>query len=121
MQFRCLDEGIEFRIKEFTGEYMGKKYGDYSKYPDSSFCSETKNCLCKTSELLIAPDGRVYKCHRDLYAEEFQIGNITFPEFEIEDTFRQCKNYGTCHPCDVKVKTDYKQKLGHTSVEIKDI
>ena len=77
--------------------------------------------LNKTKELLIAPDGRVYRCHSDLFAEENSIGNITDPEFQIEDKFRPCDKYGKCHPCDVKMKTNYKQELGHTSVEIKDI
>jgi len=130
MQFRCRDLGIEFRIKDFTGKYEGVDdreisfsilHGDYSKYPDSIFQENTKECLCKTSELLIGPDGNVYRCHRDLYAEEFSIGKITEPDFQIKDIFRFCSKYGQCHPCDVKLKTNYKQELGHTSVEIKDI
>jgi radical SAM protein with 4Fe4S-binding SPASM domain len=119
MQFRCKDEGIEFRLKEYTGKYKGELYGNYSKYPGSAFSKELKDCLCKTSELLIGPNGNVYKCHRDLFAEENPIGNIKTPEFRLEDKFRECGSYGNCHPCDVKVKTNYKQQLGHTSVEIK--
>ncbi len=122
MQFRCRDEGIDFRLKEFTGIYKRENYGDYSKYPGAVFSKKgTKKCLCKTSELLIGPDASVYRCHRDLYAEEFAIGNLLDPEFEIKDEFRTCTQYGNCHPCDVKVKTNYKQELGHTSVEIKDV
>jgi hypothetical protein len=40
---------------------------------------------------------------------------------EKVDEFRDCYYYGSCNPCDVKVKTDRFQKFGHTSVEIKDI
>ena len=121
MQFRCKDAGIEFRIKEFTGEYKGELYGDYSKYINCSFQSKTRDCVCKTSELLIGPDGKVYRCHRDLFSEEFPIGNITNSNFQIENKFRKCNKYGKCHPCDVKVKTNYKQELGYTSVEIKNV
>ena len=121
MQFRCRDAGIDFRLKEFTGIYKGEIYGDYSRYSKSAFQEETRNCSCKTSELLIGPDANVYRCHRDLYVEENSVGNITNPNFEIEDKFRSCNQFGHCHPCDVKVKTNYKQQLGHTSVEIKDI
>ena len=73
---RCLDTGILYREKDFTGRFegsddYGKKfcvtYGIYSRYPDSVFQDETKDCLCKTSELLINTDGKVYRCHRDLY------------------------------------------------------
>jgi molybdenum cofactor biosynthesis enzyme MoaA len=121
MQFRCKDAGIEFRLKEFTGEFKGDKYGDYSRYINSAFQENVKKCECKTSELLIAPDARAYRCHRDLFAEEHSIGNILNPEYQIENNFRPCDKYGQCHPCDVKVKTNYKQQLGHTSVQIKNI
>jgi len=121
MQFRCRDAEIDFRLKEFTGEFKGELYGDYSKYPKSIFSEKIKKCECKTSELLIAPDTRVYRCHRDLFAEQCAIGSLLENNFQIEDKFRKCQMYGQCHPCDVKVKTNYSQQLGHTSVEIKDI
>ncbi len=130
MQFRCLDSGIDFRVKDFTGKFEGIDdlgnpflitYGDYSKYSGCSFQKTTKECECKTSELLIGPNGRVYKCHRDLYSEEFPTGNITDKDFKIQDRFRHCEKFGQCHPCDTKVKTNYQQNLGHTSVEIKNI
>ncbi len=121
MQFRCREAGIDFRLKDFTGTYLNQLYGDYSKYPGSTLSEQLKNCLCKTSELLIGSDGNVYRCHRDLFAEENPIGNLLDDNFEIKDEFRECSLYGNCHPCDVKVKTNYKQQLGHTSVEIKDV
>ena len=122
MQFICKDAKIDFRIKEFTGEYKGEIYGDYSKFPGSTFNSKkTLQCMCKTTELLMGPDGNVYRCHRDAFAGENPVGNIISPDFKIKDIFRPCDKYGQCHPCDVKVKTNYKQELGHTSVEIKNI
>lgn len=130
MQFKCASEGILFRIKDFTGKYEGIDdkgnpfsilYGDYSKYPECISLDELKSCLCKNSDLLIGPNGNVYKCHRDLYLEEFPIGNLLDDNFQIENKFRECFKYGECHPCDVKVKTNYKQELGHTSAEIKDV
>ena len=121
MQFLCKEHKIDFRLKEFVGKYKGELYGDYSKYHDSVFHEKNKRCLCKTSELLIGPNGNVYRCHRDLYSEENPTGNILDENFEIKDEFLPCNKYGQCNPCDVKVKTNYKQELGHTSVEIKDI
>lgn len=130
MQFRCRAEGIDFRIKDFTGIYSGKDdlgrefsltYGNYSKYPLSAFQNQTKSCRCKTSELLIGPNGDIYKCHKDVFAEDSPIGNLRDPKYQIDNQFRTCNNYGQCHPCDVKVKTNYKQQLGNTSVEITDI
>jgi len=123
MQFRCRELGIDFRLKDHTGEYKGEMYGDYSKFPNSCFQSEEnlKKCLCKTKDFIIGPDGKIYKCHRDLFVEEFPIGSILDPEFELKDKYRECSKYGQCHPCDVKVKTNHKQELGITTVEIKDI
>lgn len=122
MQFRCLDAGVLFRLKDFTGEFKGELYGDYSKYPEAlSSLFKPKERLCRNSDLIIGPDGNVYKCHRDLYSEEFPIGNLTNPEFNLLYEFRKCFNFGKCHPCDIKLKTNYKQQLGHTSIEIKEI
>ncbi len=121
MQFRCRDADIDFRLKDFTGTYKEELYGDYSKYPDSVMQEKTKYCLCKIPELIIGPNGNVYKCHKNLYEEEFPIGNLLDPNFELKEEFRICNKYGQCHPCDVKLKTNYKQELGKTSAEIKDI
>src|SRR3989344_50995 len=90
MQFICKDYGIDFRIKEYTGEYGGELYGDYSKYKNSILQGSTNNVLCKTSELIIGPNGNVYRCHRDLYAEENPVGNINDDEFQISEEFRRC-------------------------------
>ncbi len=59
----CKTLGIDFRIKEFLGRYQGSLYGTY-KYPIYNF---GRKVLCKATELLIAPDAEVYRCHRDLY------------------------------------------------------
>jgi len=130
MQFLCKNGGVEFRVKDFTGKYKGTDdsgrefsitYGNYSKYPNSAFSQQTKSCLCKTSELLLGPNADVYRCHRDMYSGEGAVGNLLDSSFEIKDEFRSCSKYGQCHPCDVKAKTNFKQELGHTSVEIKNI
>ena len=80
-----------------------------------------KRCRCRTSDVIIGPDGGVYRCHHDLYKDFQPIGHILDPEFIIEDRFRECSSFGDCNPCDVKVKTNRFQIHGHTSVEIEDI
>lgn len=118
---RCLNLGIDFRTKEFLGEYEGKMYGTF-KYKNS-ISSNLKNCQCKTTELLVDPNGYVYKCHSDLYAGRDPYANILEPDFSSEmiDIYRNCNFYGDCNPCDVKVKTNRFQQYGHTSVDIIDI
>lgn len=113
----CRAAGIDFRRKEFLGIYQDRWYGTY-RYPDSFSGGKPRKVECRTSELLIGPDGRVCRCHSDLYADRAEVGNLLDSEFQIENRFRTCGYYGECNPCDVKLKTDRFQKFGHTSVEI---
>ncbi len=119
-QKRCLDLGVDFRTKEFLGEFNGRLFGTYL-YPEVVGNVNRKNCLCRTSEFIIGPDGSIYRCHHDLYKDFCAIGNLLDPTLTITDIFRQCSEFGDCNPCDVKIKTNRFQIYGHSSVEIKDI
>ena len=48
--------GIDFRFKEFLGEYEGKLYGEYL-YEGACDKNFKKQVLCKTTELIMGPDG----------------------------------------------------------------
>lgn len=119
---RCLKQGIDFRYKEFLGEWDGKLYGMY-KYEGSVLGGEMKSCECRTTELIVDPAGYVYRCHADLYKKRAPVAHILDDDFSAESLgiFRACGNYGGCNPCDVKVKTNRFQVFGHTSVEIRNI
>lgn len=117
---QCVQAGIDFRLKELLGVHEGRMYGTF-RYPDAVSNPVLKRCRCRTSEVIIGPDGGVYRCHHDLYKDFQPIGHILDPEFIIEDRFRECSSFGDCNPCDVKVKTNRFQIHGHTSVEIEDI
>ena len=82
---------------------------------------EEKNIAvdCKTSELLINSDGLAYRCHSDLYSGRNPLGSILDEDFAVRDLARECRFFGRCNPCDVKIKTNRFQEYGHTSVEIK--
>lgn len=119
---RCEGLGLDFRFKEFLGEYEGKVYGEF-KYEGAVCGGKIKSCECRTTEIIAGPAGYVYKCHADLYAGRDPIAHILddgFNEDEI-DKFRGCSYYGACNPCDIKVKTNRFQIFGHTSVEIKNV
>ena len=109
-----------FKTKELLAEYENEVYGEY-QYPGSCFSSELKTVNCKTTELLIAPEGDVFRCHHDLYNKKMPIGNMLDPEFVIQDKFRICTYFGQCNPCDVKIKNNRFQEFGHCSVEIEHI
>jgi hypothetical protein len=120
-QLLCEALGIDFRLKEFLGIYNGKLYGTY-KYPNACDNINLKKVLCKTSELIVGPDGNVYRCHADLYEMEkykwYSIGSIMDNAFNIKDEYLPCNNFGSCNPCDQKLKYNRFQQEGHCSVTI---
>lgn len=120
VQQRCLDEGIDFRLKEYLG-FDGKEWHGTYKYPEAVSQKVNRYCDCKTTELIISPSGHVFRCHSDLYENRTPIGHILDPDFKIDDAFRPCYVFGHCNPCDIKVKTNRHQIFGHTSVDIKNI
>jgi len=119
-QKRCRNLGIDFRTKEFLGLFDGEICGNYY-YPQAVYSFKKKRCLCRTSELILGPDGNIFKCHRDLYHDCDPIGTLLDPSFQIKDIFRSCSNFGDCNPCDIKTKTNRFQIPGHHAVEIKNI
>lgn len=110
---------IDFRHKEYLGTYKGKMMGTY-KYPEG-LNNKDKECWCTPSEILIGPDGKVYRCHRDLYTNTNDIGHIDKIDNINYDIPRYCSKYGWCNPCDVKLKTNRLQEFGHASVTIEEI
>lgn len=119
-QKRAVKMGIDFRTKEFLGEFDGKLHGPF-KHPEAVGGKALRHCQCKTSELLVSPNGQVHRCHHDLYNELLPVGSIADPLFEVEDIFRPCSFFGNCNPCDIKLKTNRFQVQGHHSVEIRDV
>ena len=103
-------------MKDFLGEYDNDFFG-YYKYP-KALDGIPKQAKCRTRELLIGPEGNIYRCHRDLYNAEDAIGNIADQDLEITDSFRPCTNYGKCNPCDIKLKTNRFLQMGNCTVEI---
>lgn len=118
--------GIDFRWKELLGEVKHKDgvvhvHGTI-KYPGAVGAKGNfKTCMCRTRELIIAPDGSIHRCHSDLYNLRKGIGHVLEPDFQLDREFRFCGVYGNCNACDVKVKTDRFQVMGYTAVEIINI
>lgn len=111
--------GIDVRIKEFLGMYNDKMYGTY-KYPGAVDGTRRK-CMCRPSEMLIAPDGGIHRCHSDLYNNREAYANILDDNVELLDIYKYCSNYGLCNGCDIKLKTNRYQEYGHCSVDISEI
>lgn len=123
--FRCKDKadkmGLDFKVKDYLGFYLGKLWGKY-EHKDACLMEKKRKVNCRTSELLIAPNGEVYRCHHDLYKGCSELGNITDEGFRIYDVMRGCSNYGYCNPCDVALKTfknDEVEQERKPAVEIK--
>jgi hypothetical protein len=116
-QEECRREGIDFRTKEFLGEFNGEMHGTI-RYPGACDRTLAQEVLCRTTELIVGPTGHIYRCHSDLYEGRQPIGHLLDQDFQINDSFRACEWFGHCNPCDVKTKTNRFQIDGHTSVEI---
>ena len=117
-QKKGIDLGIDFRTKEFLGEYGDKVRGTY-KYAGACDMKFKKKVLCKTTELLVDSEGSIFKCHHDVYKGVNTIDSLLNPDFDIQDVYRDCDYFGHCNPCDIKIKTNRHQVYGWTSVDIK--
>lgn len=117
-QQEAFQKDLDFRFKDFLGMHDGKIYGEY-KYSNACFSDSLQTVSCKTSELLIAPDGQIYRCHHDLYNAYKPVASLLSEDVRLEENFSTCEMYGRCNPCDVKIKNNRFQEWGHTSVEIK--
>ena len=106
---------VLFIPKDFMGDHNGQMYGTY-RYP-AGLDGVAKQAQCRTSELLLSPEGNIHRCHSDLYHNLNPIGNIT-GEYSIEYKFRPCDNYGKCNPCDVKQKVNLLFKGRASQVDI---
>jgi organic radical activating enzyme len=117
-QQQAIQEGVDFRTKEFLGFANGRLYGQY-KYDDACTMQTKRAVNCRTTELLIGSDGSVYRCHHDLYEQKTPFGHILDPGFEMMREPIPCHCFGHCNPCDIKVKTNRLQQFGYTSVDIR--
>jgi radical SAM protein with 4Fe4S-binding SPASM domain len=117
MHYRCLQERIYFWIKDFLGVYDNKLFGIY-KNTDAIGKNEGKKVQCRTRELLISPNGNIYKCHSDLYENVNPIDNIENNKIQLKYCFRECNRYGLCNPCDLKIKTNRFFAGNFTAVDI---
>lgn len=118
---RAIAMGVDYRIKEFLGPWRGENYG-VMRYEGAVNSNKLRHCDCRTSELLIAPDGTIFRCHSDLYAGRLPIGHLLDEEPPRLGEWRPCAMYGKCNSCDIKVKSsDHVRAPGHTSVEIRNI
>lgn len=118
MAEKCRSARTFFFVRDFLGWHENQLYGNF-KYPHG-LNGNLKNCECKTSELLIDPEGSVYRCHRDLYSLLNPIGNILRMGFEIEDRFMPCSNFGACNPCDLKRKASPDLSHNRCAVTIEE-
>jgi hypothetical protein len=116
----CLSHGIDFRTKPYLGWHEGALHGDYA-YPGACDGKAGRWCECAPSELLIAPDGAIHRCHSFLYERRRSRGMITDTEPVLTEEHLACSQFGRCNPCDVKVKNNRYQQFGHIAARIRNI
>lgn len=116
----CRDVGIDFRIKPFLGRYNGALYGQYT-HPEACAGGVSRTCECAPSELLIAPDGSIHRCHTYCYNRLEPLASIYDAHITLTDDFKACRLFGRCNPCDIKVKNNRFQQFGHVATRIRCI
>lgn len=117
----CADEGIDFRTKPFLGWYKGVLHGDFAYAGASDGKGRTRRCECAPTELLVAPDGSIQRCHSFLYTGLRPLGHIRDHALRLSDDYLSCNRFGSCNPCDVKIKNNRFQRFGHVSARIRNI
>ena len=112
--------GIRCTIKPYLGRHGGKLYGQF-RYGGACDKAFRKDVECRGDNLLLASDGKVYRCYADLFNSngEGVIGDFFSPEFRIEEKFRACGNFGHCAWCDVQDKYDRFGRPGYCAVKIR--
>ncbi len=118
----CADLGVDFRTKPFLGWHNNILYGQYA-FPGVMAQNNNKlrRCECAPSELLIAPNGSIHRCHSFLYAGLPPLGQIGDSRLELTDDYLSCNRFGACNPCDIKIKNNRFQQFGHISARIRNI
>lgn len=119
-QLEAWNLGIDFRLKEFLGPHKGVEHGTF-RFAHAVNDTNLRFCDCRTSELLIGPDGHLFRCHSDLYADRLPIGHILNLHNPLIGKWVPCAVYGKCNSCDIKVKTNRFQEGGHSSVMVKNL
>ena len=120
MAAAAADLGLYFRGKPLLGIYEDEMYGEYA-YPDPFQTWNLQTVGCRTTELLIAPNGAIHRCHYNLYKQRNPIGQIMRPNETMSEKIRICQEYGNCNPCDLKTKQTRLGEPGYRSVYIYDI
>ncbi len=116
----CSRLGLDFRTKPFLGWHADRLYGDY-QYPEACAGGPPRQCECAPSELLVAPDGSIHRCHGHLYGHRDPLAHIADPDLRLGDAHLPCADFGQCHPCDIKVKNNRFQQFGHVAMRIRNI
>ena len=112
-----LSWGTDFRIRPFVGYSDGKLVGNF-RYPHATGQGEGAAGICRTSELHVGPDGRVYRCRHDCFGAAGATGQLLDSELTLSVRHRPCPNYGLCHPCDVEARPTCFKGSQRTAVEI---
>ncbi len=116
----CDAAGIDFRTKPFLGRHQGLLHGRFA-YPEACDGGTLRLCECAPSELLVAPDGSIHRCHHFLYSRLRPLARHDDSHIELTTDYLSCDRFGCCNPCDVKVKNNRFQQFGHVSARIRNI
>ena len=113
----CKSKHLQPFLKPFLGIHSNRLYG-YYKYQQSCFSSDLHHVKCRSSNLLIAPDGCIYGCHKGLFEKIISLSSGDFFGEYTFDRELDCEYYGSCNVCDVQYKYNKDGKWGFSAVTI---
>jgi hypothetical protein len=113
----CKSKNLKPILKPYLGMHGKRLYG-YYKYKQSCFSSHLHQVKCLSSNLLIAPDGCVYGCHKGLFGKIPSLSSGNLFEKYLFGKESDCNYYGSCNACDVQYKYDKDGKWGFSAVTI---
>jgi hypothetical protein len=100
-------------VKPFR--FVGKRGDKIHPRRAEEACSgkKIKTMACYSPFVLIAPDGKVFNCHRKMYSDSGALSTIeTLPEGYVTG-YNNCAEYGRCHPCQMFI-TRIKPPINRT-------
>lgn len=88
VQERCLNEGVDFRVKEYLG-FDGEAVME-RKYPEAIAQKEITIVSARPRSLLSLPAGMCFVANSDLYEKPYAHRAYFRPHFDIEQIHRPC-------------------------------
>lgn len=113
---RARAAGLDAATEPFFGRVDGRLFGQYTYR--SACLGAHHPVTCRSTQVLIAPDGGVFGCHHHLLAGVPPVAWLSEDHARLALPAQPCDAFGDCEPRDVAVTVDQRGHLVRPPVEI---